>query len=53
MPPADQALALNKQEIRDALHLRYNWPLVDVPSLRECGDEFALGPPSLIKTGAL
>ena len=53
MPLADQGLALNKQEFRDALHLRYNLPLVDLPSLHECGDKFALGPPSLVKTGAL
>ena len=53
MPLADQGLALNKQEFRDALHLQYNLPLVDLPSVRECGDKFALGPPSLIKPGAL
>ena len=53
MPLADQGLALNKQEFRDALHLRYNLPLVDLPSLHECGDKSALGPPSFEKTGAL
>ena len=53
MPLADQGLALHKQEFKDALQLRYNLPLVDLPSLRECGDKFALGPPSLVKTGAL
>ena len=34
MPLADQGLALNKQEFRDSLRLRYNLPLVDPPSLR-------------------
>ena len=53
MPLADQGLALSKQEFRDALHLRYNLPLIDLPSLHECGDKFAVGPPSLIKRGAL
>ena len=53
MSLADQGLAPNKQEFRDALHLRYNLPLVDLPSLRERGDKFALGPPSPVKTGAL
>ena len=53
MPLADQGLVLSKQEFRDALHLRYNLTLVDLPSLRECGDKFAVGPPSLIKRGAL
>ena len=36
MPLADQGLALNKQEFRDSLRLRYNLPLVDPPSLRVC-----------------
>ena len=53
MPLAEQGLALNKQEFRDALHLRYNLPLVDLPSVHECGVKFALGPLSLVKTGAL
>ena len=51
MPFADQGLALNKQEFRDALHLRYNLPLDYLPSLRECGDKFIVGPPSLVKWG--
>ncbi|CAH3044098.1 unnamed protein product, partial [Pocillopora meandrina] len=33
MPLADQGLALNKQEFRDSLRLRYNLPVVDLPSL--------------------
>ena len=53
MPLAEQGLALNKQEFRDALHLRYNLPLVDLPSVHEYGVKFALGPLSLVKTGAL
>ena len=32
-PLADQALALNKQEFRDSLRLRYSLPLVDLASL--------------------
>ena len=49
MPLADQGFVLSKQEFRDALNLRYNLTLVDLTSLRECGDKFAVGPPSLIK----
>ena len=33
MPFADQGLALNKQEFRDSLRLRYNLPLVNLQSL--------------------
>ena len=43
MPLADQGLALNKQEFRDSLPLRYNLPLVNLPSLCVCGDEFTVG----------
>ncbi|CAH3172143.1 unnamed protein product [Porites lobata] len=32
MPLADKGLALNKQEFRDSLRLRYDLPLVDLPS---------------------
>ena len=53
MPLADQGLALNKQEFIDALHIRYNLPLICLPSLCECADKFTVGPPSLVKRGAL
>ena len=43
MPLADQGLALNKQEFRDSLRLRYDLPLVDLPSHCVCGDKFTVG----------
>ena len=43
MPLADQGLALNKQEFRDSLRLRYDLPLVDLPSHCICGDKFTVG----------
>ena len=43
MPLADQGLALNKQEFRDSLRLRYGLPLVDLPSHCICGDKFTVG----------
>ena len=43
MPLADQSLALTRQEFRDSLRLRYNLPLVDIPSLGVCGDKFTVG----------
>ena len=42
MPFADQGLALNKQEFRDSLLLRYDLPLVDLPSHCTCGDKFTV-----------
>ncbi|CAH3151264.1 unnamed protein product [Porites lobata] len=42
MPLADKDLALNKQEFRDSLRLRYDLPLVDLPSHCICGDKFTI-----------
>ena len=35
-------LADNKQEFRDSLRLRYDLPLVDLPSHCICGDKFTV-----------
>ena len=43
IPFADQGLALNKQEFRDSLRLRYDLPLADLPSHCICGDKFTAG----------
>ena len=43
IPLADQGLAVNKQEFRDSLRLRYDLPLVDLPSHCICGDKFTVG----------
>ena len=43
MPLADQGLALNEQEFRDSLCLRYDLPLADLPSHCICGDNFTVG----------
>ena len=40
IPLKDQGLALNKQEFRDSLRMRYNLPLNDLPCLCACGDRF-------------
>ena len=36
-------LAMNKQEFRDSLRLRYNLRLLGLPSHCACGDKFTLG----------
>ena len=38
----DQGLALNKQEFRGSLRLRYNLPLQGLPSTYVCGQPFNL-----------
>ena len=40
IPLKDQGSALNKQEFRDYLRLRYNLPLQDLPSTCACGQPF-------------
>ena len=40
IPLKDQGSALNKQEFRDSLRLRYNLPLQDLPSTCACGQPF-------------
>ena len=53
MPLADQGLALNKQEFRDSLRLRYDLPLADLPSHCVCGDKFTVGHALSCKKGGL
>lgn len=43
VPLVDQGLALNKQEFRDSLRLRYNLPLSELPSQCACGEKFTAG----------
>ena len=42
IPFEEQGLAMNKQEFRDALRLRYNIPLQDLPSSCVCGERFTI-----------
>ena len=53
MPLSDQGLALNKQEFRDSLRMRYDLPLVDLPSHCVCGDKFTVGHALSCKKGGL
>ena len=42
VPLVDQGLVLNKQEFRDSLRLRYNFPLSDLPSKFVCGEKYTV-----------
>ena len=53
MPLADKSLALNKQEFRDSLRLRYDLPLVDLPSHCICGDKFTVSHALSCKKGGV
>ena len=53
MPLADQGLALNKQEVRDSLRLRYDLPLAHLSSHCICGDKFTVGDALSCKKGGV
>ena len=40
LPIKEQNLDLNKEEFRDALKLRYNVPLQNLPTYCSCGERF-------------
>ena len=40
LPIAELGFALNRQEFRDALSLRYGWPMHGIPSTCACGEAF-------------
>ena len=42
---------LNKREFRDAIKLRYDWPVDDIPSTCVCGDIFTVGHAMICKRG--
>ena len=51
VPVKDQGLALNKQEFRDSLRMRYNLPLHDLPSQCACGERFNINHALTFKKG--
>ena len=42
---------LNKREFREALRLRYNWPLSDIPSKCVYGEEYSVEHAMICKRG--
>ena len=40
LPLKEQGFNLNKKEFRDAVKLRYDWPIDDIPSICVCGNAF-------------
>jgi hypothetical protein len=51
IPLKDRGLALNKQEFRDSLRMRYNLPLNGLPSHCACGDRFNINHALTCKNG--
>ena len=53
LPLRDQGFHLNKQEFWDALHLRYGWKLVNIPSHCVCGSTFTPDHAMICRHGGL
>ena len=53
IPLKDMDFDLNKREFRDALRLRYYWPIPDNPSVRVCGSMFRVDHAMICQRGAL
>ncbi|CAB4021726.1 Hypothetical predicted protein, partial [Paramuricea clavata] len=47
----EQGFNLNKREFRDAVKLRYDWPIDDIPSICVCGDTFTVDHAMICKRG--
>ena len=53
LPFQDLGFNLNKREFRDAVKLRYDWPVEDIPSTCACGEAFTVDHSMICKLGGL
>ena len=53
LPIQEQGFHLNKQEFWDALHLRYGWSLLNIPSHCVCGVSFTIDYAMVCQHGGL
>ena len=51
LPIRDMNFDLNKSEFRDAVKLRYDWDVPDMPSVCVCGDHFNVDDAMICKRG--
>ncbi|KAL9959428.1 hypothetical protein ACROYT_G032751 [Oculina patagonica] len=51
IPKKDQGYDLNKREFRDAVKMRYNWEISDLPKSCVCGDIFDIDHAMICKRG--
>ena len=50
-PLQDLGFNPNKREFRDAVRLRYDWPVEDIPSTCACGEAFTVDHSMICKLG--
>ena len=53
IPLKDMDFDLNKREFRDAVRLRYDWPIPDQPSVCVCGSMFTVDHAIICQRGGL
>ena len=53
IPLKDMDFDLNKREFRDAVRLRYDWPIPDNPSVCVCGSMFTVDHAMICQRGSL
>ncbi|EDO48836.1 predicted protein [Nematostella vectensis] len=51
LPLREMGYNLNKGEFRDAIKLRYDWPINDIPTTCVCGDKFTVDHAMICKRG--
>ena len=51
LPLREMGFNLNKRDFRDAIKLRYDWPVDDIPSTCVCGDTFTVDHAMICKRG--
>ena len=51
LPLREMGFNLNKREFRDAIKLRYDWPVDDISSTCVCGDAFTVDHAMICKRG--
>ncbi|EDO37922.1 predicted protein [Nematostella vectensis] len=51
LPLREMGYNLNKGEFRDAIKLRYDWPINDIPTTCMCGDKFTVNHAMICKRG--
>ena len=53
IPIKEMNFNLNKREFRDAIKLRYDWEIADLPAMRTCGDLFTVDHAMVCRHGGL
>ena len=51
LPLQDLGFDLNTREFHDAVKLRYDWPVEDIPSTCACGEAFMIDHSMICKLG--